>query len=118
MALSKGVSQKLRPKTPSESQKLRPKTPSESQKLRSKTPSESQKLRPIFFFLISSGVSWKANKLFGFSEWALSHSDSCAKNNARHAHQPAMWPVNFICFGNKEVKRELIHQCLHLVLRQ
>ena len=40
------VSQKLRPKTPSETQKLRPKTPSESQKLRPKTPSESQKLRP------------------------------------------------------------------------
>ena len=33
LACNGGVSQKLRPPTPSESQKLRPKTPSESQKL-------------------------------------------------------------------------------------
>ena len=92
-------SQKLRPKTPSKSQKLRPKIPSESQKLRPKTPSESQKLRPIFPW-ISSGVSWKANKLFGFGAWAFSRSDSRAKNNVHHTHQPAMWPVN------KEVKCE------------
>ena len=54
--------------------------------------------------VITNGVSWKANKLFGFGAWAFSRSDSRDKNNVHHVHQPAMWPVNFMRFGSEAIK--------------